>query len=268
MDNSHPRKRIWLWILAAVLLLLAAGGLWFFLQYWSSGTTPLPGGRTDPSAATTPPVTGTTVPAETTTTAPLPDNPVDFKTLQTTNPDVYAWLYIPNTNIDYPVAQSSDMGDDFYLDHNIYREYEFAGMIFSEKQNGRTFLSRNTVLYGHNMLNGTMFRTLHYFEDEEFFNANPVFYIYTPGHILTYTIFSAYEYDDRHLLNSFDYHNDQVWEEYLAYARNPKSMVALTRPDVPVTKSDRIVTLSTCVGYNGNMRYLVQGVLTDDQPTK
>lgn len=254
-------------IVLLILFVIAAGvGTGYFLWYWNSGNVVLPATRTETSETTVP---TTSLPSGITSpTAPLPDNPVDFAALQATNSDIYAWLYVPNTNIDYPVACSSDEDDSFYLEHNIYKEYEFAGTIYSEKQNGRSFTDRNTVLYGHNMLNGTMFRTLHYFEDADFFQSNPVFYIYTPGHILTYTIFSAYEYDNRHLLNSFDYTNDAVWEEYLAYAKDPKSMVVNTRPEAKVTKDDTIVTLSTCVGYNKSARYLVQGVLTDDQPTK
>lgn len=245
-------------------------GVW----YWTSGNVALPTQRYafyegDPSdssadapddlhAAEDP-----TAPTEET----LAQNPVDFSALQATNPDIYAWLYIPDTNIDDPVACSSpDKDDSFYLNHNIYGQYEFAGTLYSEKQNGTDMTSRNTVIYGHNMLNGTMFRTLHYFEDATFFEEHPTFYIYTPGHILTYTVFAAYEYDNRHILNSFDFSDDAVWADYLAYATAPQSMNVHTR-DVTVTTEDRIVTLSTCVGTNKKARYLVQGVLTDDHPT-
>ncbi|MBQ3093654.1 MAG: class B sortase [Clostridia bacterium] len=253
-----------------VILVLAAGvGTGYFVWYWTGGSVALPTQRIEPAATTTAPNTAPTAPSGDTvvTVAPLPENPVDFATLQATNPDIYAWLYIPETNIDYPVACSSpDKPDDFYLDHNIYGQYEFAGTIYSEKQNGRTMDSRNTVMYGHNMLNGTMFRTLHYFEDPDFFEETPEIFVYTPGHILTYTVFAAYEYDNRHILNSFDFDNDHVWADYLAYATDPVSMNVLTR-DVEVTTDDRILTLSTCVGTNHNARYLVQGVLTNDQPT-
>ena len=61
-----------------------------------------------------------------------------------------------------------------------------------------------TVLYGHNMLNGSMFASLHNFNDETFFNDNNTIFVFTKDKILTYYIYSAYQYDDRHLLNSFD----------------------------------------------------------------
>lgn len=254
-------------ILLVVLLVIAIGiGTGYFAWYWTSGTLTPPVQRVEPTTTTASPVTTapTTVP---TTAPPLPENPVDFATLQATNSDIYAWLYVPGTAIDYPVACATDQADGFYLDHNIYREYEFAGTIYSEKKNGTDLMHRNTVMYGHNMLNGTMFSTLHNFEDAAFFDEYDTIYVYTPGHIYTYRIFAAYEYDNRHLLNSFDYTNDEVWADYLSYATDPKTMTVNTR-DVPVTINDRIVTLSTCVGWNKNARYLVQGVLINDQPTQ
>ncbi len=196
----------------------------------------------------------------------LEDNPINFDELIAVNPDVYAWIRIPNTNIDYPVAQSSS-DDSFYLSHNINKEYEFAGMIYTEMKNSKDFTDPNTVLYGHNMLDGSMFQNLHLFRDEEFFDENPYIYIYTPGHILTYEIFSAYRYDNRHILNSFDFSDKEVFAEYLEFALNPKSLIVNVRSGVDVTVEDKIITLSTCIG-DSNYRYLVQGVLTDDQPTK
>ena len=128
--------------------------------------------------ATTAPETQAETEAPTTrfseTTASLPENDsVDFKELMKINPDIYAWIYIPNTNVDYPVAQSGpDNDDSFYLSHNVYKNYQFSGTIYSEKKNSRDFMDPVTVLYGHNMLNGSMFATLHNFNDKEFFDEN------------------------------------------------------------------------------------------------
>ena len=192
---------------------------------------------------------------------------VNFTELWKVNTDIYAWIKIPNTNIDYPVLQTA--GDDaFYLDHNYKKEYEFAGSIYSEKLNKKDFSDPNTVLYGHNMLNGTMFRHLHNFRDPEFFDANPYIYIYLPDRTLTYEIFSAYEYDDRHILYSFDFSNKDVFAEYLEYATNPTESMMYNTRDINVTADDKIITLSTCLGNIDTSRYLVQGVLISDEPAK
>ena len=197
----------------------------------------------------------------------LPDNPIDFEALKQLNTDIYAYIKIPGTVIDYPVVQATDMKDDFYLNHGVDRKYKFAGAIFSEKKNGKKFSDRNTVLYGHNMLNGTMFQNLHKFRNAQFFEENEYIYIYTPGHILTYRIIAAYKYDSRHLLNTIDYSDNTVFEDYLNYIKNPTSMMVNKR-EVELDLDSKILTLSTCIGDEKDYRYLVQGVLIKDERTK
>ena len=136
---------------------------------------------------------------ETVQSEPAEEIPVDFGELQAINPDVYAWITVPGTKVDYPIAQRA--GDrEFYLHHNINGAYEFAGMIYTEDYNTTDFTDANTVIYGHNMHNDTMFTTLHYFEDRDFFDQHSEVIIYTPDDVLHYTIFAAYAYDSRHLM--------------------------------------------------------------------
>jgi len=197
----------------------------------------------------------------------LVENPIDFAHWRSINSDIYAWIRVPNTNIDYPVAQSST-DDIFYLHHDIYGKYKFSGTIYTEMQNSREFTDPNTVLYGHNMTKGYMFHNLYKFQDETFFNNNKYFYIYTPTNVYTYTIYSAYQYDDRHILNSFDFTDKEIFANYIEMTKNPTYMLKNVREDVSVTTDDKIVTLSTCLGNGRLYRYLVQGVLTNVQKTK
>ena len=85
----------------------------------------------------------------------LADNPIDFDSLIEKNEDIYAWIYVPDTHINYPVVQSQT-DDNFYLDHDIYGNYSFAGAIYSQVCNNKFFTDRVTVLYGHNMANNTI----------------------------------------------------------------------------------------------------------------
>lgn len=197
----------------------------------------------------------------------LIENPINFNELEEQNSDIYAWITVPNTKIDYPILQSYSEDDLFYIDHDINKKYSAAGSIFTQKLNQQDFSDPNTVIYGHNMKNGSMFRHLHKFKDKDFFEENEYFYIYTRGHIFTYRIFAAYDYDSRHILNSFDFSDKEVYAEYIEYITNPKSIYKNTR-EVDLTTDDRIVTLSTCLANNQpNKRYLVQGVLIKDEPT-
>ncbi|MEG0418754.1 MAG: class B sortase [Gordonibacter sp.] len=199
----------------------------------------------------------------------LIDNPIDFASLKLENPDIYAWIHIPQTDVNLPVLQSVE-NDNLYLDHNRDKEYAVEGAIYSQMANDTGFSDPVTVLYGHNLVNGTMFSTLHYFENEDFFNANETMYIYTPGHVLTYRVISAYLYDDRHILNSYDFRSPTVLQEYFNSVINPDSLLVNTRPGTELSIDDKIVQLSTCMSdtNHSNSRYIVTGVLIDDQPTR
>ena len=195
----------------------------------------------------------------------LKDNPIDFDELQKQNTDIYAWIKIPNTRIDYPILQSAE-DDAFYLNHNADKEYTRYGAIYTEMKNKTDFTDPNTVVYGHNMRNGTMFRDLHKFREAEFFSQNKYIYVYTRGHILTYEICAAYRYDNRHILNSFNFSDPKIFAEYIEFVKNPKSIIVQKR-EVEMDTNSKILTLSTCIS-NDNYRYLVQGVLVKDEATK
>ncbi len=196
----------------------------------------------------------------------LAENPIDFKTLQETNEEIYSWIYFPDTNINYPVCQSMS-DDNFYINHDVYKNYSFAGTIYSQVCNKKDYSDRVTVLYGHNMANHTMFADLHKFEDSEFFDSHDKFYVYTPDRKLTYEVVSAFVYDDRHIMNSFDFSKDDVFQEYLDLVANPRSVTKNVRDGVELDLNSKILTLSTCLD-SGEGRYLLQGVLIKDEKTK
>ena len=192
--------------------------------------------------------------------------PVDFAGMWEVNEDVYAWITIPGTVIDYPILQHAT-DNTYYLNYNIDGSYGYPGCIYTENLNSKDFTDNNTVIYGHNMKNGSMFSGLHKFEDASFFEENTKVYIYTPEKEYEYTIFAAYIYDDRHLLYSFDFANEQVYATYLEDIQNMRSMNALLREDITVTAKDKIITLVTCIGNQPDKRLLVQAVLNQDEST-
>lgn len=279
---EKEKHSIWKVVFAiAIILIIGLLGYicWFLYNIYSSGTEYEKIKPTISSTEATE-VSDVTTSTETATYGDTPDAPLDnvapeevhdtingeinFTELWEINTDLYAWIRIPNTMVDYPVAQYQGNDDTYYLNHNMYKESAFAGCIYTEKANSKNFDDPNTVLYGHNMLNGSMFRALHSFRDTAFFNENQYIYVYLPDRTLTYRIFAAYEYDDRHLLNSFDFTDKKVFQEYLDYAQNPVSSMMYNKRDLNVTANDKIITLSTCLGDIKTSRYLVQGVLIDE----
>lgn len=195
------------------------------------------------------------------------ENPIDFAALKAENPDTVAWIRVPGTVIDYQIMQSGpDVEEDFYLNHDPQRVKKVAGSIYMQTLNKADFTDPNTVLYGHYMRNGSMFAALHKFRKQPFFEENSLIYIYIPKHILTYRIYSAFVYDDRHILNSFDFFDKDEYADYIEQTLHPNTMAKQLREGVTVTTDDRIITLSTCTTRN-DQRYLVEGVLIDDQLT-
>ncbi len=190
-------------------------------------------------------------------------SPVDLPALTEINSDVYAWIRIPGTYVDYPIAQST-VEDNYYLHRSIYKRYLFAGMIYSQSVNKTDFSDPVTVIYGHNMRNKTMFGSLHSFEDKDFFEQHDAFYIYTKDRVLTYKIVSAYKYDNRHIMNAFDFTDSETLENYQNYVLNPISTLRNVREGVSLTEDSKLVVLSTCMGNDKKSRFLVNGVLVSD----
>lgn len=206
--------------------------------------------------------------SQTSQTVEKPDNPVDFAALTAKNPDVCGWISIGGTTIDYPILQSGDdTEENFYLTHDLERKYKFAGSVYIQRCNNNEFLDRNTVIYGHDLADGTMFTPLRKYRNADFFKTNDTIKIYKKGHILTYKIFSAFVYDDRHIINSFDFSSEEGYQAFLDECLHPKSLAKNVREDIPVTVKDKIITLSTCTDV-ASERYLVCAVLTDDTETK
>ncbi|MEG0354650.1 MAG: class B sortase [Lachnospiraceae bacterium] len=190
------------------------------------------------------------------------ENPIDFPTLQAQHPDIYAWIRIPNTNIDYPIVQHPS-DDTFYLNHNVNQEPSASGALYTELLNQKDFIDFNTVIYGHNMQDAEriMFGSLLDYSDEAYFDAHRDLWIYTPEQVLKYKIFTAYETTDRHIMYSYDFHSYESYQQYLNELLNPVEPGAVVRNDISLGIEKPIVTLSTCVdGDRPDRRYVVQAV--------
>lgn len=193
----------------------------------------------------------------------IPGKKIDFEGLQRNeNEDIYAWIYIPNTNIDYPIVQHPD-NPEYYLNRDLDGNSSTAGCIFTQYYNAKDFNDNNTVIYGHNMKNKSMFRTLHNYEDASFFEENPYVYIYTEYDTRIYQVFAEYEYSDKHIVLSYDFEDDDVFGEYLTEINNLSKAQYYNNYnwEMSVTQEDKIITLSTCIANRKEQRYLVQAKL-------
>lgn len=203
--------------------------------------------------------------AESETVAPkeeVSDSPIDWEGMWEINEDVYAWITVPGTVIDYPILQHAT-DNTYYLNYNIDGSYGYPGCIYTENLNAKDFSDNNTVIYGHNMKNGSMFAGLHQYEEKSFFEEHSQVLIYTPDRKYEYTIFASYIYDDRHLLYSFDFTNEDVYASYLENIKNMRDLSANIRSDIEIDADDKIITLATCMSNQPDKRLLVQAVLNN-----
>jgi len=255
-DENRKRRRAVLLLIALLLIVFGAASVGYYLygEYEARRETP---------STTVAPVT------ETSATDKTVENPIDFAELTAQNKEIYAWIKVPGTKVDYPIVQSAT-SDEFYLKHDAYtRQWKASGAVYIELGNTKTFEDRVTVIYGHNGYSDSMFTTLHLFEDKAFFDAHEEFYIYTPEAKRTYRIVSAFKYDDRHILNSFDFQDMGALRDFLDTVQNPQSNNKNVRKplDNELTINDNIVVLSTCFTNQRSNRYLVCGELIKNEKT-
>ena len=185
---------------------------------------------------------------------------VDFDELQAMNDEVYAWIEVPGTVINYAVVQSAT-DDLFYINHAVDKSYFSGGSIFSQRYNTTTFQDPVTVLYGHNRQSQSMFAQVNNFADAEFFAKNQKIIVYTPDKVYEYTIFAAYPHSSEHLLLCHDFTDPQQFADY--FASLGEAINANYRRDLFPQAGDRVLTLSTCYRQNRMQRFLLQGVLTE-----
>ncbi|MDO4543996.1 MAG: class B sortase [Clostridia bacterium] len=183
---------------------------------------------------------------------------INFDQLLSINSDAVAWLYLQDSQINYPVMKAPLDDPDYYLDHLYDRSENIVGSLFIDPTTDETFSGRNAVIHGHRMNNGSMFGTLNRYKKQTYYNGNPIMQLYTPAGITDYYvyIFAAYETDISSYYRTV-FSDDADFQTYLNECISKSVISTLVTP----TASDSIVTLSTCVLGNDLKRMVVQGIL-------
>ena len=188
---------------------------------------------------------------------------VDWEGLRASNPDIAGWVYLdafPGNS--YPVMQASD--NDYYLHRDFNKEYLYAGCLFMDYENAKDFSDPASIVYGHNMKNGSMFACLKKLKDQETCDENPYFWILTPGGDYRYHIYAVFETDpvsDAYTLWQNDGKNFVEWEESL----RERSVI---RSDVMLTEHDHTVILTTCTADHNHRTVVVGRCCSRRQPPR
>lgn len=220
------------------------------------GETPQP--DDDPQATTRPVVTADPNASADPNNYTIKKISVNFDQLMAINSDACAWLYLQDSIINYPIMSAPYDAPGFYLEHLYDKTENIIGSLYIDIGVDKTFSSRNTVIHGHRMNNGSMFGTLNKYKKQTYYNGNPIMQLYTPEGVTDYYIyiFAAYETD---ITQSYSvvFPTDADFENYINECMNKSVIDTIITPTV----NDHIVTLSTCVVGNDTVRMIVQGVL-------
>lgn len=187
---------------------------------------------------------------------PVPDSLADLSALKEINPYAIGWIRIPDTNIDYPVLQT-DNNDD-YLRRTITGESNKAGCIFVDYRSQEPFCSANTIVYGHNLLNGKMFSNLMKYEDQDWYREHTCILIQTSEEIQIYEVYSCYRTADNSETYTFGLETGtEAYRDYLE--RSVK--LSLYSTGIEPADTDQILTLSTCTNESEEERFVVHARL-------
>lgn len=187
---------------------------------------------------------------------------IDFTPLWEENEDIYAWITVPGTDVDYPILQGEE--DNYYLTHNVDHTGPRPGAIYTNKDTAKDFKDFAIVIYGHDMNNGTMFGTLRRFYDRDFFDENDTIIIYTDTNRYTYQIVETRRHSDAYVPYEFGYFSDEGKEAFLAMMAEDEDDKSFIRDNVAYGLDDTYIVLSTCIRYEGDKRYLIIGKLIEE----
>lgn len=178
-------------------------------------------------------------------------NRLDLDALREHNPDVIGWIKIPGTVIDYPLMQSRD--NTYYLDHNWRGARATVGAIYLDSRNDPMLTDFHSIIYGHNMANGSMFAALHNYAVVYTRERSPYVYIKLDSGVYRYEIFSTYEADVSGGTFVLEMESQEDRQQFLDQA------IAMSEADMGIVPGiqDRILALSTCTGGGYDTRRVV-----------
>lgn len=181
------------------------------------------------------------------------------KKLQEINTDIVGWIQIEGTNINYPVLQGED--NEYYLNHNYKKQKTEKGSIFLDKSYNWDIESNNLIIYGHNLVNGQMFKDLLKYSKEEFFEQHKTIRFTTAEADKEYEIISVfkskvYNKTEKNVFRYYDFINSKSEKEYNNFVKKAKE-ASLYDTENTAEYGDNLITLITCAYHIDDGRFVV-----------
>ncbi|PKM73183.1 MAG: SrtB family sortase [Firmicutes bacterium HGW-Firmicutes-16] len=185
----------------------------------------------------------------------FPEVSVDFESLTKTNPDVVGWLYIPDTDINFPLLRAADNWKYLSLSYNL--QSTNSGSIFMDFRNSVDLSDDNTLIYGHNMKSGGMFGKLKEFGVSDYLTEHPDFYVFTETQVFKYRIFSAYKTQADSPSYTLSFSEDPDYKGFIDYIKDCTGENITDTPE----ENTPLITLSTCTSGQRSGRFVVHAYL-------
>jgi sortase, srtB family len=185
---------------------------------------------------------------------PYPE--VDFAGLKSVNSDVIGWIYVPDTEINYPIVHTSD--NDYYLDHLVDRTQNPAGAIFLDTRNPSDFSDLHSIIYGHHMKNGSMFAALKGYKKQDFFDGHKTGYLITQDAAYSIDFFAGHVANVEENAWQLDFDSAEDFSNWIKSLKD----ISAFKSDIEPQYGDRIFTLSTCSYEFDDARFVLSGKLT------
>ena len=185
---------------------------------------------------------------------------IDFKALKEMNPDTVAYIKVNHTKIDRIVVKGND--NKYYLNHNFEKNWNHAGWVFADYRNHLDGSDKNIIIYGHNVKDGSMFDTLIKVLDEEWYTnkENHIITFITEQGTYYYQVFSTYSIIPEEYYITTSFQNDKEYETFI----NTLKLRSIYDYQTEVTKEDKILTLSSCIG-EGKKRVVLHAKLLEER---
>jgi sortase, SrtB family len=184
---------------------------------------------------------------------------VNFQALKEMNSEIIGYIYIPNTEINYPITQAVD--NHKYLETTANLLYSAGGSIFVDFRNDSFFNDRNTLIYGHAMRNNSMFGSLSNYKKQSFLDQHPYVFIYTENAIHKYQIFSFHQDTHDSYVYNIYFESD---DSFLTFT-NSLASKSVINSSADLNSGNRIITLSTCTNITDEGRYLLHAILVESK---
>ena len=168
------------------------------------------------------------------------------------NNELVGWMTVAGTKLDYPVVRTEN--NDFYLKHNFKKESSEYGAIFMDFRDKGDLKTRNNIIYGHNMKDGSMFHELMNYKDHKFFKEHPIIEFDILDEPVQWQIFSVYVTDTKFNYIRTDFNDDADYGDFLTQLKAH----SMYDTGISVSKEDTILTLSTCTYEFDDARFVVQ----------